>query len=56
MGKDATDANVHDAILRQLLYQLSFAPIPYFVPKDKARPAAGDDQAQRQVSAFPVPE
>jgi hypothetical protein len=36
MGKDATDANVHDAILRQLLYQLSFAPIPYFVPKDPA--------------------
>ena len=52
MGKDATDANVHDAILRQLLYQLSFAPIPYFVPKDPARPVAGDDQAQRQVRLF----
>lgn len=35
-GKEATDAAVHDAILRQLLYQLSFAPIPYYVPQDKS--------------------
>jgi WD40 repeat protein len=36
MGKEATDASVRDAILQQLLYQLSFSPIPYFVPQDKS--------------------
>ena len=33
--QQVTDATTRDAILRQFLYQLSFAPIPYFVPRDK---------------------
>jgi hypothetical protein len=33
--QQVTDATVRDAILKQLLYQLSFTPIPYFVPRDK---------------------
>lgn len=36
IGKQATDATARDAILRNLLFQLSETPIPYFVPSSKS--------------------
>jgi hypothetical protein len=36
MGQEATDATARDAILRNLLFQLSETPIPYFVPSGKS--------------------
>lgn len=36
INQQASDASARDAILRQLIYQLSATPIPYFVPQDKA--------------------
>ena len=36
IGQQATDATARDAILRNLLFQLSETPIPYFVPSSKS--------------------
>lgn len=36
IGQQATDASARDAILRNLLFQLSETPIPYFVPSSKS--------------------